>query len=82
MPFIPQTERDELDPGIDTLRFDIDSVGQRTYVVYRLAFDPENLHGSYTSMSHARAVLKDAYDVLTERLLKYERAKEEENGGI
>ena len=81
MPFITPEERDVLDYMIDELSQKIETQGQRTYAVYRLALNQHFAYG-YTSMSTARAILKDCYDVLTERLLAYEREKEAENGGI
>ena len=81
MPFITSSERDALDSMIDNLSHAIKTQGQRAYVVYRLAFDPNIVRG-YTSISKARAILKDTFDILTVRLLRYEDEKEKENGGI
>ena len=78
MPYIPQRERDVLDPDIDRLARCIATRGQLTYAVYRLVLPGT----SYDMLSTARAVLRDVLDVISAQYLQYETRKERENGRI
>jgi hypothetical protein len=78
MPWIPQADRPKLDDYIAPLATTIQNQGELAYAIYRIILP----HRTYRTMSGARAVLADLYDIITEELLEYEAAKRKENGGI
>jgi hypothetical protein len=78
MPWIPKEDRPKLDEFIAPLMGTIEHQGDLAYTIYRLVLP----HRSYRTMSGARAVLRDLYDIITEELLLYEAQKKKDNGPI
>lgn len=85
MPYITEMRREHIDELLQALLARIysngDEQGDYTYCIAKLAIG-FNKRKSYKALSHARSLIKDAYDVFTDELLQYERTKKEVNGDL
>lgn len=84
MPFIPKRDREKIDDALNQIEWEEVDVGKLTYVLYYaivryLAMHPVRYH-VLADVLGALATVNAL--VMTEKLLPYEKTKEQENGGI
>jgi len=84
MPFIPKRDREKIDGALHNMPWEELDVGMLTYVLYYAIIRYLSVHPvRYHVLADVLGAIATVNAlVTTEKLLPYEKTKEQENGGI